>query len=151
MFVSLSYMSWALSMLCMLLHKFMFCCGILALVFALICYLILFFCFNSGWIVLSNVGMESVVVDLVLCTLGVDMFVIGLSIVAVMIGVVFVRWGELFTLGLGAVSFDSDSCGGFAAWSKVTHLGSGAGFSLCVGAITSVLFKMSSSFLSDLT
>ncbi len=81
-------------------------------------------------------------VDLVLCTLGVGIFVIGLSIVAVVIRAVVVRSVELFTLGLGAVSFGSDSCGGFAAWSKVTCLGSNAGFSLGVGAVTSVLFKM---------
>ncbi len=52
--------------------------------------------------------------DLVLCTLGVGMFVTGLSIVAVVIGAVVVRLVELFTLGLGAVSFGSDSCVGFA-------------------------------------
>jgi hypothetical protein len=98
---------------------------------------------------LFDVDVESVVVDLVLCTLGVGMFVIGLSIVAVVIGAAFERWVELFTLGLGAV-FDADSCGGFAAWSKVTCLGSGAGFSLCVGAITGVLFRMPSSFLNAL-
>jgi hypothetical protein len=128
----------------------MFCCGILATVFVLRCYLILFFVSILAGLLLSNVGVELVVVDLVLCTLGVYMFVIGLSIVAVMIGVVFVRWGELFTLGVGALLFDSDSCGGFAGWSKVTHLGSGAGFSLCVGAVTGVLLKMLSSFLSAL-
>ncbi len=83
-----------------------------------------------------------------MCTVGVDMFVIGLSIVAVVIEVVFVRWGELFTLGLGAVLFDSDSCGGFAAWSKITYLGSGVEFSCFVGAGAGVLFKMLSSFLS---
>ncbi len=99
---------------------------------------------------LSNVGVESVVVDLVLCTLRVGIFVIGLPMVAVVIKTAFVHWVELFTLGLGAVSFDSDSCGGFAAWSKVTHLGSGAGFSLCVGVVTGLLFRMSSSFLSSL-
>jgi hypothetical protein len=93
----------------------MFCCGILAIVFVLRCSLILFFVSILVGFYLSNTCMESVVVDLVLCTLGVDMFVIGLSIVAVVIGVVFVRWGELFTLGHGAVLFDSDSCGGFAA------------------------------------
>ncbi len=80
-------------------------------------------------------------VDLVLCTLG-GMFIIGLSIVAVVIGAVDVRWVELFTLGVGAILVGSNSCGGFAAWSKVTHLGSGAGFSLGVGAVTGVLFKM---------
>jgi hypothetical protein len=146
-FVSLSCMSWALWMLRMFLGKFMFCCSVLANVFALRCSLILFFVSILVGLFLSNVGVELVVVDLVLCTLGVDMFVIGLSIVAVMIGVDIVRWGELFTLGLGAVMFNSDSCGGFAAGSKVTHLGSGAGFSLCVGAVTGVLFKMSSSLL----
>jgi hypothetical protein len=94
--------------------------------------------------------MELVVVDLVLCTLGVGMFVIGLSIVAVVIGAAVVCWVQLFTFGLGAVLFNSDSCGGFAAWSKVTRLSSGAGFSLCVGAVTGVLFRMSSRFLSAL-
>ena len=125
------------------LRKFMFYCGILAFVFALRCSLILFFVLILVGLFLSDVGMELVVVDLVLCTLGVDMFVIGLSIVAVVIGAVDVRWVELFTLGVGAILVGSNSCGGFAAWSKVTHLG-------CVGAVTSVLFKMLSSFLSAL-
>jgi hypothetical protein len=75
------------------------------------------------------------------------MFVIGLSIVAVVIRAAAVRWVELLTLRLGAVSFGSDSCGGFVAWSKVTCLGSGSGFLLGVGAVTSVLFRMLSSFL----
>jgi hypothetical protein len=103
-------------MLCTFWHKFMCCCGILAIVFALRCSLILFLISILVGLFLSNVGMESVVVDLVLCTLGVGMFVIGLSIVAVEIMAAFVRWVELFTFGLGAVSFNSDSCGGFAAW-----------------------------------
>ncbi len=125
-------------------------CGIFAIVFALRCSLILSLISIPVGLILSNVGVESVVVDLVLYTLGVGMFLIGLSIVAVFIGATVVRWIELFTFGLGAVLFGSVSCGGFVAWSKVTHLGSGAGFSLGVGAVTSVLFRMSSSFLSAL-
>ena len=91
-------------------------CGILAIVFALRCSLILFLISILVGLFLSNVGMESVVVDLVLCTLGVGMFVIGLSIVAVVIMAAFVHWVELSTFGLGAVLFNSDSCGGFADW-----------------------------------
>jgi hypothetical protein len=136
-------MSWAHLVLCMFWRKYILRYGILSIVFVLRCSLILFLILILVGLFLSNVGVELVVVDLVLCTLGVGMFVIGLSIVAVVIGAVVVCWVALFTLGLGAVLFGSDSCGGFAAWSKVTHLG-------CVGAVTSVLFKMLSSFLSAL-
>jgi hypothetical protein len=150
MFVSLSCMSWACLMLHTFQHKYMLCCGILAIVFALRCSLILFLISILVGLFLSNVGMESVVVDLILCTFGVGMFIIGLSIVALVIGAPVVHWVELFTLGFGAVLFDSDSCGGFATWLKVTHLSYGAGFSLCVGAVTGVLFSILLSFLSAL-
>jgi hypothetical protein len=135
-------------MFCTFWRKYMLRCGILAIIFTLKYSLILFLISILVGLFLSDVGVELVVVDLVLCTLGVGMFIIGLSIVAVVIGVPVVRWVELFTLGLGAVLFSSDSCGGFVAWSKVTHLGSNAGYSLCVGAVTGVLFRMSSGFFS---
>ncbi len=135
-------------MACMFWHKDTLHCEILAIVFALRCSLILFLISILVGLFLSDVGVELVVVDLVSCTLGVGTFVIGLSIVALVIRAAVVCWVELFTHVLGAILFNSDSCGGFAAWSKVTCHSSGAGFSLCVGAVTGVMFRVSSSILS---
>jgi hypothetical protein len=73
-------------MICTFWHIYMCCCGILAIVFALRCSLILSLISILVGLFLSNVGMELVVVDLVLYTLEVGVFVIGLSIVAVLMG-----------------------------------------------------------------
>ncbi len=77
-------------------------------------------------------------------------FAIGLLIVAVWIGVVVLVCGiGLFILALGtAFSGIVSPCGGFVVLLNVTlHVSSG-GLSFGIGAVSGVLLRMSSSFLS---
>ncbi len=93
-----------------------------------------------------GVGVALVVVDHFVCILGVGAFMIGLSIVAAVIGVVVcVCWEVVVSVGFGAVSW-----GGPVDWSNVTHLFSCNGLSGGVEVIVGELFKMSSSFLRAL-
>jgi hypothetical protein len=95
-------------------------------------------------LVIFGVGVALVVMDCFVCTLGVGAFMIGLLIVAAVIGVVVcVRLEVVVSFGFGAVSL-----GGPVTWSKVTHLFSCSVLSGGVENIVGELFKMSSSFLS---
>ncbi len=78
------------------------------------------------------------------------MFAIGLSIVAVWIGMAVLVCGiGSFILALGAASSGSVSpCEGFAVHLNVTHLVFGGGLSIGIGAVSGVLLRMFSSFLS---
>ncbi len=67
MLVSLSCMSWACLMLCMFKRKYMLRCGILAIIFALRCFLILSLISILVGLFLSDVGVEMVVVDILFC------------------------------------------------------------------------------------
>jgi hypothetical protein len=97
-------------------------------------------------LVIFGVGMALVVVDCFVCTLGVGVFLIGLSIVAAEIGVVVhVCWEVVVSFRFGAVSL-----GGRVAWSKVTRLFS---YGVLFGGVENLLgelFKMTSSFMSAL-
>ena len=115
----------------------MFCWGILAIVFASRCFLIL--------------SLISILAGLVsfgtFCTLGVGLFAIGLSTVTVWIGVaVLALWIGVLTLGLGTNSLGCISCGGLVVWSNVTHFGVRIGCSLGIGAVSGTLLSIISSF-----
>ncbi len=115
----------------------MFCWGILAIVFALWCFLIL--------------SLISILAGLVFfgtfCTLRVGLFAIGLSTVTVWIRVVVLAlWIGVLTLGLGTNSLGCISCGGLVVWSKVTRFGVGIGCSLGIGVVSGTLLSMFSSF-----
>jgi hypothetical protein len=114
-----------------------FCWGILAIVFALWCFLIL--------------SLISILAGLVFfgtfCTLRVGLFAIGLSTVTVWIRVVVLAlWIGVLTLGLGTNSLGCISCGGLVVWSKVTRFGVGIGCSLGIGVVSGTLLSMFSSF-----
>jgi hypothetical protein len=97
-------------------------------------------------LLIFGVGMALVIVDCFVGTFGLGAFMIGLLIVAAVIGVgVCVRWEVVASFRFGAVSW-----GGQVAWSNVTSLFSCSGLSGGVGVVVGELFKMSSSFLSAL-
>ncbi len=115
----------------------MFCWGILAIVFASGCFLIL-----SLILVLAGLVFFGT-----FCTLGVGLFAIGSPTVTVWIGVaVFALWIGVLTLGLGTDSLGCISCGGLVVWSKVTHFGVGIGCSLGIGVVSGTLLGMFLSF-----
>ncbi len=93
-------------------------------------------------LVIFNVGVQLVVVDRLVCTLEVWEFMIGLLIVAAVIGVVVhVRWEVVVSFRFGAVSL-----GVRVAWSKVTCLFSCGVLSGGVENLIGELFKISSIF-----
>ena len=112
--------------------RYVLCCGIHAIVFALMCFLILS-------LVLVLAGLLSFGN---FCTLGVGAFGIGLLIVAAWIGSVHARWVGSITFGLGVVSLNSVSRGGLVVLSKVTPHCSEAACSLCAGAVSRMLLSM---------
>ena len=137
MFDSLSWISWTRSWVLAFCLRYVLRWGIRAIVFASMCFLI-----RSFISVLAGVMSF---IPFLFGTLGVGVFGIILSIVALWIGWFRVLWGCLVTLGVGAASLGSVSAGPLVVSSNVILFCAGSSI-VVVGICSGLLLRMRLTF-----